>query len=72
MRSIDYLETRSEIDSKKSAFMGVSWGSALGPIVPTVEPRVGVAVPALAGLPMQRALPREVLPWLDKYVGPVK
>jgi cephalosporin-C deacetylase-like acetyl esterase len=138
MRSIDYLETRSEIDSTRLALLGVSFGGQVGPVIPAVEPRVAAAVLALTGLPMQRSLPevdpinfvgrakvpvlmlggqfdyvfpleasqrplftllgtpaadkrhvvfpgvghdlprvvneviREVLPWLDKYLGPVK
>jgi dienelactone hydrolase len=55
-RSIDYLETRPDIDSGKLAFYGMSWGAALGAIVPAVEPRFAASV-LVAG-----ALYREVLP----------
>lgn len=48
-RSIDYLETRPDINSKKIAFLGMSWGSAIiDPIVSTVEDRLGASV-LLAG-----------------------
>jgi cephalosporin-C deacetylase-like acetyl esterase len=38
-RSVDYLETRPDIDHGKLAYMGVSWGAALGAILPAVEDR---------------------------------
>jgi len=43
-RCIDYLETRQDIDSKKIALYGVSWGGALGAIIPAVEERVTTSV----------------------------
>jgi formylglycine-generating enzyme required for sulfatase activity/cephalosporin-C deacetylase-like acetyl esterase len=138
MRSVDYLETRSDIDARKLAYLGASWGGQAGAIIPAIDSRITTAVLMLAGLPMQHALPeadpvnfvrhvkvpvlmmggqydfvfpleasqrplynqlgtpvadkrhvvfegmgheiarnrtaviREVLPWLDKYLGPVK
>ena len=38
-RSIDYLETREDIDSKKLAYYGMSWGGILAAIIPAVEDR---------------------------------
>jgi eukaryotic-like serine/threonine-protein kinase len=49
-RSVDYLESRSDIDSRKLAYYGMSWGGLLGAIVPAVEPRLGASVLAGAGL----------------------
>lgn len=49
-RSIDYLETREDIDSKKIAFYGVSWGAWLGSIIPAVEDRVIASVLVSGGL----------------------
>ncbi len=69
MRSIDYLETRSDIDLSKLAFHGTSWGGPQGAIVPAVEPRLAAGVLVLAGLPMQRSLP-EVDP--INFVGRVR
>jgi len=43
-RSIDYLETRSDIDSEKLAFYGMSWGGWLGAVIPAVEERLGASV----------------------------
>jgi serine/threonine protein kinase len=41
-RSIDYLETRSDIDTSKIGFYGHSWGGDLGGIIPAVEDRLKV------------------------------
>ena len=41
-RSIDYLETRTDIDTNKIGFYGVSWGGALGGIIPAVEDRLEI------------------------------
>lgn len=56
-RSIDYLETRADIDAKKTAYFGVSWGGYLGGMMPAVEPRIMTAVLYVAGLEMERARP---------------
>ena len=32
-RSVDYLETRPDIDGRRIAYYGMSWGAGLGPIV---------------------------------------
>jgi len=49
-RSLDYLETRPDIDSGKLAFYGMSWGGWLGAIVPAVEERFGASVLVGGGL----------------------
>ena len=56
-RCVDYLETRQDIDSKKLAFYGMSWGAELGAIIPAVEERLNASV-LLAGGIDQRQLPR--------------
>jgi dienelactone hydrolase len=43
-RSIDYLETRAEIDISKIAFTGISFGAGLGLKVVAAEPRFKTAV----------------------------
>ena len=48
-RSIDYLETRPDIDGGKLAFYGMSWGGMLGAIIPAVEERLGASVLIAAG-----------------------
>ena len=56
-RTIDYLETRSDIDVDKIAYYGISWGGAMGSIVPAVEKRIKVNILIVAGLNMQKSLP---------------
>jgi formylglycine-generating enzyme required for sulfatase activity/pimeloyl-ACP methyl ester carboxylesterase len=43
-RSIDYLETRDDIDADRLAYYGMSWGAVLGGIVPAVEDRLRASV----------------------------
>jgi formylglycine-generating enzyme required for sulfatase activity/dienelactone hydrolase len=43
-RTIDYLETRSDIDSTKIGFYGLSLGAQLGPVYLAVEPRLRTGV----------------------------
>jgi dienelactone hydrolase len=56
-RSIDYLETREDIDTDRLAYYGLSWGGAMGGIMPAVEKRFKANVLYVAGMNFQRALP---------------
>ncbi len=56
-RSIDYLETRKDIDSRKLGYFGTSWGSVLGPILMALEDRCRVAVWAHGGFWQQKGPP---------------
>jgi len=49
-RCVDYLETRQDINGKKFAFYGISYGGRFGAIIPAVEPRLKASVLAAAGL----------------------
>jgi dienelactone hydrolase len=49
-RSIDYLETRTEFDKNKLAFLGNSWGGYIGPIIQAVESRVKASVLVVGGM----------------------
>ena len=49
-RSIDYLETRQDIDSKKIAYYGMGWGGVLGAIIPAVEERLNTTIILGGGL----------------------
>ncbi len=49
-RSFDYLETRQDIDTKKIAYYGMSWGGILGAIIPAVEERLKTAIVLGGGL----------------------
>jgi eukaryotic-like serine/threonine-protein kinase len=67
-RCVDYLETRQDIDGKKFAFYGISYGGRFGAIIPPVEPRLKASV--LAGASMFLTLRPEVSP--INYVTRVK
>jgi pimeloyl-ACP methyl ester carboxylesterase len=56
-RGIDYLETRSDIGTAQLAYYGVSWGGAMGGVMPAVEPRIRVSVLYVAGLGFERVRP---------------
>ena len=43
-RTIDYLETRPEIDSRRIAYEGMSWGGVYGLIIPAVEKRLKASI----------------------------
>jgi dienelactone hydrolase/tRNA A-37 threonylcarbamoyl transferase component Bud32 len=49
-RSVDYLETRPDIDIKKLAYMGMSWGGRMAPVILAVEDRLRVGVFIVGGL----------------------
>ncbi len=56
-RTIDYLETRPDLKTDKLAYYGLSWGSALAPIMISMEPRIKLAVLVAGGLDFGKALP---------------
>jgi len=56
-RSIDYLETRPEIDRDKIAYFGFSWGGYYGPIIAAIETRIKVCVFLVGGIAAEKALP---------------
>jgi dienelactone hydrolase len=43
-RSVDYLESREDIDSTKIAYAGFSWGSHVGPVACAAEPRLKTGI----------------------------
>ncbi|MEN8164969.1 MAG: protein kinase, partial [Acidobacteriota bacterium] len=49
-RSIDYLETRPDIDNHRLAYYGMSWGGLLGNIILAVEERLRAGVLLAGGL----------------------
>jgi dienelactone hydrolase len=60
-RSIDYLQTRPDVDSAKVGFYSLSWGAAHTPRLLAVEPRVKAAALLSGGL--MPGQPREVDAW---------
>jgi eukaryotic-like serine/threonine-protein kinase len=68
-RSVDYLETRKEIDSTRLAYYGISWGSCMGAIIPAVDGRLKASVLVIGGF-----LQPDIRPEMDQinYVTHVK
>lgn len=56
-RSIDYLETREDVDHEKLAYYGYSWGATLAPIFLSMENRIKVAILNSGGLAVETPYP---------------
>jgi len=56
-RTIDYVETRDDIDREKIGFYGYSWGGRLGSIVMAVEERIKLGMLLVGGFNINRAYP---------------
>jgi eukaryotic-like serine/threonine-protein kinase len=56
-RAVDYLQTRSDIASDRIAYIGFSWGAAMGPVYVALEPRIRAAVFVLGGLRQAAVFP---------------
>lgn len=48
-KSIDYLETRSDIDTSKLGYFGYSWGASLGGVIPAIDRRLKVSILNVGG-----------------------
>jgi dienelactone hydrolase len=72
-RTIDYLETRAEIDTSKLAFHGFSLGGSPGVTLLGLEDRIAVAVIEAGGLPPRwRGLPEaDLINFLPRVHIPV-
>jgi len=56
-RTIDYIESRKDLDREKIAFYGLSWGAPLGPLLLAVEDRIKAGILVSGGLLLQQSLP---------------
>jgi dipeptidyl aminopeptidase/acylaminoacyl peptidase len=61
-RSIDYLETRTDIDRDRLAYYGISWGACVAPLLLAGESRIKTAVLQGGGLELEES-PPEVDPF---------
>jgi len=61
-RSIDYLETRSDIVMDQLGYVGISWGSAMAPVMLAMEARVKASVLISGGL-----MPQPTQPEVDPF-----
>ena len=62
-KTIDYLETRKDIDTKNIAFLGLSWGGTRGAALTAFESRIKVMILVAGGidLPISRPKPMGLL-----------
>jgi cephalosporin-C deacetylase-like acetyl esterase len=71
-RTIDYLETRPDVAHDKLAYMGISRGGALAPVLLALEPRMQAAVLLIAGFYAHRLPPEvDVLNFAPRVTIPV-
>jgi dienelactone hydrolase len=71
-RTLDYLETRQDLQPDRIAFLGASWGGFMGGIVPAVEQRVRVVVLNVGGMVMEHSLPEvDQINYLPRIRQPV-
>jgi len=56
-RSLDYLETRKDIDSTKMAYLGFSLGAAQGALLPAIETRIKAVILSSGGFQLRHDLP---------------
>ena len=49
-RSVDYLETRDDIDIEKLAYVGLAWGGQMGPVMIATEARIKTGILLLGGI----------------------
>ena len=56
-RTVDYLETRADINAEAIGFFGYSWGGVNGPVALAQEPRLRAAVIQIGLLPPMTATP---------------
>ena len=56
-RSVDYLESRSDIAKGRIGFIGLSSGATLAPVFLAMEPRISLGVLHMGGFYLQPSLP---------------
>lgn len=71
-RTIDYLETRKDIQTGKLGFLGWSWGGYMGGIIPAIEKRFKAVVLNVGGMTMLKSLPEaDQINYLPRIKQPV-
>jgi dienelactone hydrolase len=56
-RSIDFVESRKDLDHENLAFLGFSWGGVTAPVMLAVEGRFRTAILVAGGMDTERYLP---------------
>lgn len=71
-RTIDYLETRSDLQADKVGYLGWSWGGFMGGIMPAVEKRIKAIVLNVGGMEMNKTFPEvDQLNYLPRVTQPL-
>jgi len=70
-RSVDYLETRSDVNKRKLGYYGHSWGGYMGGIIPAVEKRLTISILILGGLDRGNYPEDEVINYVSRINIPV-
>jgi serine/threonine protein kinase/formylglycine-generating enzyme required for sulfatase activity/dienelactone hydrolase len=61
-RSLDYLQSRPDVDARRIGYYGFSWGGRMASLILAVEPRFRCAVVHSGGFPSSSRPPPEVDP----------
>jgi class 3 adenylate cyclase/dienelactone hydrolase len=71
-RTLDYLETRMDMQNDKVGYVGWSWGGFMGGIMPAIEKRIKAVVLNVGGMCMTPALPEvDQINFLPRITQPV-
>ena len=71
-RTVDYLETRSDMQADKIGYLGWSWGGFMGGIIPAIEKRIKAIVLNVGGMEMNRTFPEvDQLNYLPRVTQPI-
>ena len=71
-RSLDYLETREDIDTSKLAYYGFSLGGGMGPVLMALEARLGTGVLPTSGFWFRKVQPEvDPINFLPRVTTPV-
>jgi len=70
-RSIDYLETRSDIDTSRIGYYGHSWGSRIGGVIPAVEDRLKATVLITGGFMYRNRPEADAINYVPRIKTPV-
>jgi class 3 adenylate cyclase/dienelactone hydrolase len=71
-RTLDYLETRKDMQMDKVGYVGWSWGGFMGGIIPAIETRIKAIVLNVGGMCMTPSLPEvDQINFLPRIKQPV-
>ncbi len=64
-RTIDYLESRDDIDAERIAYYGLSWGGYMANVIPAVEKRLKATIVVIGGFSQTPSYLDEPFPEAD-------